>query len=62
MSKIGLLDWDGAAERAELTVTQLKTQHKLKRGPAFVRLTPKVIRFRPEDIDAWTADREVVRP
>jgi hypothetical protein len=45
------------AARLNVTAKVLERWRGTGEGPAFVRLTSKTIRYRPEDIDAFIADR-----
>jgi predicted site-specific integrase-resolvase len=46
-----------AAARLSVTAKVLQRWRATGVGPAFVMLTSKTIRYRPEDLDAFIADR-----
>lgn len=53
-----LLDTAGAAERLGLAESTLEKLRVSGDGPPFARLG-RSVRYRPSDIDAWTAARVV---
>jgi hypothetical protein len=48
-----------AAEYLTVCVAQLETLRVKGGGPRFARLSPRIIRYRREALDAWVASREV---
>jgi predicted DNA-binding transcriptional regulator AlpA len=57
--KTQLRDWQGAADHLGVRVSWLRSQIKQKRGPQYLKPSPKSILFREEDLDAWKATWKV---
>ena len=56
-----LHDRKSAAAYCGMQDVAFLNQHKLHRGPTYIRLTPRRIRFRQSDLDRWLAGRPVVQ-
>lgn len=54
-----LLNPKQAAKLLGLTPETLKLWRAKDAGPPFVRLSPRAVRYRPEDLRKFVADREV---
>lgn len=56
LSKI-LLTEDEAAELIGFTPRALQNWRRVGGGPRFVRVGSRVVRYRPQDLEAWAAER-----
>jgi predicted DNA-binding transcriptional regulator AlpA len=52
-----LLKEQEAADVLGLSQTFLQKRRREGGGPKFVRLSSRAVRYRPEDLQAWVADR-----
>jgi predicted DNA-binding transcriptional regulator AlpA len=49
------------SERLNIEQTLLERQRCNGEGPPYVRISPRVIRYRPEDVSRWLASRVSAR-
>jgi len=54
-SMIQTMTSDEVAARAKVTVRTLRNWAKAGIGPAPVKLGPRVVRYRKDEVDAWLA-------
>ena len=54
----GLLSTKDAAPRCGVKPPTMDQWRYLNKGPRWIRVSARAIRYRPEDIDAWLAARE----
>jgi hypothetical protein len=52
-----LVDERTAATMIDLTPRFLQERRRTGDGPPFVRISARCIRYRPEDLEAWAAER-----
>jgi predicted DNA-binding transcriptional regulator AlpA len=52
-----LLTQQEAAERLGMSPRWMEVRRYQGGGPPFVRVSSRCVRYRPEDLEAWTADR-----
>ena len=57
MAEERLLTQKEAAERLGLSPRFLEVRRYQGGGPAFVRVSSRCVRYRPRDLEAWTAAR-----
>ncbi len=57
MAEKTLLTQAEAAERLGLSPRWMEVRRYRGGGPPFVRVSSRCVRYRPEDIEAWTAER-----
>ena len=57
MSEDRLLTQQEAADRLNLSPRFLEVRRYRGGGPPFVRVSSRCVRYRPEDLEAWTAER-----
>lgn len=55
-----LLDSKAVAQRLGVSVDTLRDWRYEGRGPAFLKLGHRTVRYRPSAIDAWLEEQEVV--
>jgi len=56
-----LHDRKSAAAYCDVQDVTFWNQHKMGRGPTYIFLTPRKVRFRQSDLDRWLASRPVVQ-
>jgi hypothetical protein len=56
-----LYDWGGAAEYCHTTTKKLRNWHRTKRGPSYIKPSPRVVLFRQRDLDDWLAGWQRVK-
>ena len=54
-----LLDQKEAAKRLGLSVKTLERWRWASRGPRFIKLSGRAVRYRPEDLSEWVEARAV---
>lgn len=52
-----LMNEKAAAEWLGLSIRWMQEKRVTGGGPRFVRLSPRCVRYRLEDLEAWTAER-----
>ena len=57
MSEERLLTQEEAAGRLGLSPRFLEVRRYRGDGPLFVRVSSRCVRYRPQDLEAWTAER-----
>ena len=57
MSEERLLTQEEAAGRLGLSPRFLEVRRYRGDGPPFVRVSSRCVRYRPQDLEAWTAER-----
>jgi hypothetical protein len=55
-----LLNTDAAAELLGVLPTTLRDWRSLERGPPYIKVSPKCIRYAPEDLIKWRDERRHV--
>jgi hypothetical protein len=55
-----ILDTNGAAKYLKLTVKTLEKWRWERRGPAFIRLSHKCVRYKVADLEKWLNSVRVV--
>lgn len=54
-----LLNEHEVATSCSISVLTLRKWRSVKRGPRFIKIST-LVRYRPEDIDAWIAEQKAV--
>lgn len=52
-----LLSQDELCERLNVERRLIERQRARGEGPPYVRISPRIIRYRPEDVSQWLASR-----